>query len=103
MFILDILRHDAMENVPALVSMLNDDSGTTGWRDHWPRDFSNVDVANALIGLLHHGLVSVTEDTSTPGPTMDDAQGAASVDAIWFAITQKGRRTLRSWRPPMRL
>lgn len=67
MFVLDVLRHDEIENVPAIVRMLNDDGGI-GWRDQWDRDFTEADVRSVLVPLVRDGLLlALREKADTDG------------------------------------
>lgn len=67
MFVLDVLRHDVIENVPSIVEMLNND-GCVGWRDQWDRDFTGEDVRSVLGPLVREGLLlALREKADTDG------------------------------------
>jgi hypothetical protein len=102
MFVLDVLRHDAIEQVSSIVRLLNDTT-CIGWRQFWPHDFSVREVIPALLELEGGGFVRALreaeeEDQLVPLPcgTLD----ASQAEEVWFALTEKGRRLWEGWKPP---
>ncbi len=103
MFILDVLRHDVIEQVANIVKMLNDD-GCIGWRDCWPHDFSPEDVVPALRELVREGFIEpLREDESgnqvIPVPSAE-LNWERDHDVLWFSLTEKGRNRWSNWEPP---
>jgi hypothetical protein len=103
MFILDVLRHDQIEQVPSILNMLNND-GCIGWRDCWPHDFTAEEVIPALERLISEGSIeALREDKSgnevIPVP-VENPDVQQEVDTMWFALTPKGRARWNEWKPP---
>src|SRR5437016_3795489 len=95
MFVVDVLRHDVIEQIPSIVNMLNN-HGCIGWRDCWPRDFTAQDVIRALRHLADEGYVDVLRepdsgDTVEP-TTVKDLDIREERQKLWFALTEDGRR-----------
>ncbi len=105
MFILDVLRHDDIESIPSILSLLNDNSGTIGWRDHWPHDFLESEVTSKLIELLDGRFVKAARYDPNQQAAVECEYKLISGskinhDGIWFTLTPKGRLALESWKPP---
>lgn len=103
MFILDVLRHDVIEQVSSIVKMLNND-GCIGWRDCWPHDFTVSDVVPVLERLTHEGYIeALREDDSgnevVPVP-LDELDVERDKDVLWFSLTATGRKRWNEWNPP---
>ena len=99
LFILDVLRRD-LENVQSLLNMLNDDT-SIGWRDFWPRDFSEAEVVPALNDLARDGLIKQLVEQG--GELVEKQQSVVLVsgeEAVWFQITRRGLDVWNAWRPP---
>ncbi|MCS7272492.1 MAG: hypothetical protein NZ703_15520, partial [Gemmataceae bacterium] len=62
MFVLDVLRHDAIEQLSSIVKMLNN-VGCIGWRDCWPHDFTVEEIVPVLEQLVRDGLVDVLRES----------------------------------------
>lgn len=106
MFVLDVLQHD-IEQITSIVNLLNDDSGSIGWRDCWPRDFTKNDVISVIDELIQDGLVDVYDysdderclvPASPVGFIPSDFSG--NQERYWYLLTEKGRALLKIWSPP---
>lgn len=103
MFILDVLRHDAIEQLSSIVKMLNNDA-CIGWRDCWPRDFTAEEIVPVLEQLVKEGLVDVLREDESGNEVVPisietvDVQG--EMDVLWFAMTARGRERWSEWTPP---
>jgi len=105
MFVLDVLRHDAAEQIASIVRMLND-RGCIGWRDRWPHDFTEDEVRVALNELAEHGDVEVLNESAGGGLVaakprrIRRAKNDDSCAAAWYRLTPAGRATWDRWEPP---
>lgn len=103
MFVLDVLRHDAAEQVSSIVRLLNDTT-CIGWRQFWPHDFAGSEVVPALLDLERSGLVRALREGEEDGQLVPIASGQldpSEADEVWFALTDKGRRLWEQWEPPL--
>ena len=102
MFILDVLQHDVAERMDSILRLLNDDS-CIGWREFWPRDFSEQEVISALSELVQSGLVTVYRDDT------DDAVMVATnwrelpddPACYWYGRSAAGIEAWDAWEPPI--
>ena len=103
MFILDVLRHDVIEQVPSIIKMLNDDGGI-GWRDCWPHDFSEREVLPELELLVRSGHVQVLLEQESGNEVVPIPISEADVghnwSCLWFGLTPSGRDLWNNWVPP---
>ena len=103
MFILDVLRHDVIEQLPSIIRMLNDD-GCIGWRDCWPRDFTAKEVVPVLEQLVRGGAVDVLREDESGNDVVrvspETVDVEREVNVLWFALTPKGRERWSEWEPP---
>lgn len=104
MFVLDVLRHD-FEQVPSIVKMLNN-AGCIGWREFWPRDFTDSEVTDALIELTARNLVEVFQEGSgSEGPELVPVEAPAisanNIMRFWFHPSKRGQDLWSSWKPPV--
>lgn len=103
MFVLDVLRHDAVEQVSSILKLLND-PGPIGWRDFWPHDFSTQEVVPALQDLMRNGHVQAFREDGGAGElqplAVEQAEVATDYSALWFGLTEKGRELWNGWDPP---
>ena len=103
MFVLDVLRHDDVENLDSMLTMLND-SSCIGWREFWPRSFTQEDVIPCIIQHIEDGNID---------PCKEDPNGNAIVPAdmknlerrirhgvLWFHLTRRGQHCWEQWQPP---
>ncbi len=99
MFVLDVLRHGEFQ-LPTLLDVVNEKE-TIGWRALWPRDFNTSDLIPALEQLAGDGLVAVLDFDMRPVSSegIDVFRDQAS---LWFGLSEKGRRALHRWVPPVR-
>lgn len=102
MFILDVLRHDVVEQIPSILKLLNNRS-SLGWRGFWPHDFNADEVVPALKELIRDGAINAcAEDESGELQPLIPEQVEAEQDEgrLWFGITEKGRKLWNQWEPP---
>ncbi len=102
MFILDVLRHD-FEGVPQICVLLNSRSNI-GWREFWPRDFTEEEVVRTLAGLVQEGLVEVFEEAPDSGEldhVRDPATDMSSIKRYWYRPSPEGRSVWERWDPPV--
>lgn len=100
MFILDVLRHD-IECCASILNLLNDDSGTVGWREFWPRDFTLADIMPALESLIVKGwVIPYKFDPAQRELEEDPDEGRGfreRPDDYWFLLSEQGRRRWEQW------
>jgi hypothetical protein len=102
MFVLDVLRHDVVEQLSSVVRLLNDTT-CIGWRQFWPHDFSSSEVVPALLDLERSGLVRAlreTEGENQLAPIPSGQLDSSEAEEVWFGLTEKGRRLWEEWEPP---
>ena len=100
MFVVDVLQHD-IEPLTSIVKMLND-TGSVGWREFWPNDFTVSEVLPALKELIRRNWVEVLEYSPSRNqlvPTVVALEGDAS--QLWFRLTNEGREAWQTWEPPV--
>jgi len=105
MFVMDVLRHDVCENIPSIVKMLNDDSGSIGWKDLQPSGFTETEVRRALQYCISNKFVvrlqySSHRDKLVETSSNIDESELIDHDEVWFALTKKGKEKLQTWSPP---
>lgn len=103
MFILDVLRHDDVEQLSSILKLLNND-GCVGWRQFWPRDFTSEEVIPSLEGLVRSGYATVlrvgeSTDELIPVP-FEKLNVRSDQQSLWFALADEGRALWRQWEPP---
>ena len=101
MFILDVLRHDDIENCPSILRMLNN-RGCIGWREFWPSDFSDVEVLQELRHLAGEGHIQVLREIGQENQLEPIALDLITEidEHVWFALTDSGRDAWAQWDPP---
>lgn len=102
MFVIDVLRYD-IEAIPSIIKLLND--RTIGWRNFWPHDFTELEVVEALKGLLPKGLVKpLVYDKSTKELVDIEIENfrdiESSIGSFWFILTEKGWEVWNNWDDP---
>jgi hypothetical protein len=99
MFILDVLKYD-IEPLESILNLLNDRDGI-GWRNFWPRDFLSDEVLSALAELIKGGMVKVLRYDELETSLVDSVDYRANLfqhpEQFWFALTDKGTKTLENW------
>jgi hypothetical protein len=103
MFVLDVLRHDDMEQIDSILKLMNN-TGCIGWRFTRDSDFQVDEVAARLRVLLEGGYVASYKESTTK-PYKNVPVEASSIDwkmigRIWFSITPKGTDAWAAWSPP---
>jgi len=101
MFIADVLRYD-IEAVPSILRLLNN-RGAIGWREFWPRDFTEEDILPALEELVSQGLVQpleVDESTRELRRVERPVNVRAEASELWFLLTKRGWDAWDEWEPP---
>jgi hypothetical protein len=103
MFILDVLRHDVVEQVPSILNLLNNDGGV-GWRDCWPHDFTLDEIVPALEKLVQAGFVVALREQEAGSDlspvNVQELDISRDQEALWFGLTEEGRRVWDQWEPP---
>ncbi len=103
MFILDVLRHDVVEQIPSILNLLNDDGGV-GWRDCWPSDFVADEIVPALERLVREGLVRVLREQESGNDllpvNLQQLDVKRDQGSLWFELTDAGRKVWDQWIPP---
>ena len=103
MFILDVLRHDVVEQIPSILNLLNDDGGV-GWRDRWPQDFTADEIVPTLEKLVRAGLVGALREQQSGNDlspvNVQELDVGRDQDSLWFELTDEGRRVWDRWEPP---
>ena len=100
MFVLDVLRHDELEQPASLLKMLNDRS-CIGWRDHWPHDFTEHEVTAALNELIEQGKVeALIESAQGELATAPKVRLSIPGSTAWFRLTPAGLAAWDQWEPP---
>ena len=102
MFILDVMRHDDAENISSIVNMLNDDSGSIGWREFWLHDFTREEVLWAMNELIAQKFVQPLREGTARMERVDarTVNLQKKSDDLWFALTKAGRQAWQKWIPP---
>jgi hypothetical protein len=103
MFILDVLRHDVIEQVTSILKLLNSDGGI-GWRDLWPHDFTPSEVIPALVELVSAGYIRALREHETSDQLVEIRLSELDIsrdqDILWFGLTDEGYRAWDRWEPP---
>jgi hypothetical protein len=100
MFILDVLRHDDIENLSSVLELLNN-PGCIGWRVFWPDDFTANEVVPELRGLGSEGCVQAMQETGQGDELVPiPPEEITADDRIWFGLTDAGRKAWDAWIPP---
>jgi len=100
MFVLDALRHDAAEQLPSIIRLLNN-RGCIGWREFWAADFSEEEVMASLRKLTAIGMVEVlSEDDSATLRACEKPNWNVSQNSLWFGMSSSGRTAWEQWEPP---
>jgi hypothetical protein len=104
MFILDVMRHDDIEQLSSILRLMNNDA-CIGWREFWPHDFTPEEVIPALATLVQTGCVTAWREQE--GRDELSPVGANQLDVtrdqenLWFALTDKGRNHWNQWEAPI--
>ncbi len=99
MYVLDVLRHDEVEQLSSILNLLNDD-GCIGWRSEWGRWFTEGEVWESLRRLTRARCVFVAAEE--PGGLVRVEEGSAHFGLddqgeIWFGLTEVGVRIWDQW------
>jgi hypothetical protein len=96
MFVLDAMQDD-LEDVGSIMRYLVE------WRPHWPHDFTEDEVIQALRALIERELVDAYDEapgSSEVTPVNDPAMDSASLRRYWFMPTAQGREVWKKWDAP---
>jgi hypothetical protein len=102
MFIVDVMRHDEVENVDGILQLINN-STSIGWRAAWPHDFTEEEIIKGLRMLLEGKMVRplIYDEVSKQ---IVDWRGSSSPSLdlrnLWFRITELGWKKWQQWIPP---
>lgn len=102
MFIVDVMRHDEVENVDGILQLINN-STNIGWRRAWPHDFTEEEVVYGLRLLLERKLVRPLIYSEETNQIVDwRGRGLPTLDIknLWFRITELGWNAWERWQPP---
>lgn len=102
MFVLDVLRHD-FEGVSQISTLLNSRSAI-GWREFWPRDFSEEEIVGTLASLMQEDLVEVFEEAPESGElerVRYPGTDISSIKRYWYRPSTKGYALWERWDPPV--
>jgi hypothetical protein len=99
MFILDVMRHDAAENVESIIRMLNN-RGCIGWRDQWPSDFHRDEVDDTIAHLVKVGDVRVLVEDIERGVLVPALPSVTVGRDLWYSLTASGRLRWEQWTAP---
>jgi hypothetical protein len=103
MFVLDVLRHDDIEQLSSILKLMNND-GCIGWREFWPHDFAADEVIPVLEGHVRAGYVTAWREHDSTDEllpvTADKLDVRRDQEDLWFALTDKGRALWNQWDPP---
>ncbi len=102
MFILDVMRHDDAESILSIVNMLNDDSGSIGWREFWLHDFTREEVIWAMEELIAQKMIQPLREDAARFELVEtrSANFQKDSDDLWFALTKTGKQAWQKWTPP---
>ena len=103
MFVLDVLRHDDIEQLSSVVKMLNNRE-CIGWSDHWSNDFTEEEVIPILEALARTDCVRIYREHEAHDDLVRVDPSAADINEhredLWFSLTDKGRQQWDEWEPP---
>jgi hypothetical protein len=105
MCVLDVLRHDVIEDMHGILNLINND-GCIGWREFWPHDFTEAEVLEALRELDAEGFVQTLRESEKHGGgfvalARQSAELRDNAPGLWFHLTPAGRRRWETWNPPV--
>src|SRR5687768_9540058 len=93
MFILDVLRHDDIEKVSSILTLLND-WDCVGWRDHRAHDFNEKEIIPVLHALCCSKYVDIYREHESRDELVsvdpEEADLRRDHDLLWFRLTAKG-------------
>ncbi len=102
MCVLDCLQDDDIEDIAALLRMLNGADDERSWEAARGMPFREAEVRSALARLMEKGLVTPAAEQSPhfgearPIP-IESVGVAVPWEKVWFRLEPQGRETVRSW------
>lgn len=102
MCVLDCLQDDAIEDVAALLRVLNGIDDDRSWETARGKPFDESEVQAALIRLMEKGLVTAVAEQSpdfcAARPIPREALGTSVPwGELWFHLEPAGREAVQSW------
>jgi len=102
MCVLDCLQDDAIEDMAALLRMLNDKDDDSSWETARGMPFNDAEVRAALVRLMEKGLVTPAAERA---PHYGEARPipwrevGASIEwgEVWFHLEPQGREAVQTW------
>lgn len=109
MFIIGVLVD--VETVPLIVELLNDTSGTIGWRDRWPHPFTDDEVIAVIEHMLEDGILQSYDVQRVEGHRklipvasneIADIRSSSdlpwdTIGSLWFGRTERGLDAYKKW------
>ncbi len=100
MCVADAMQDDDIENVDAVLRMLNNASETS-WRAARGQYFTVEEVESAIRELLKAARITPCAETSQSGDCMPIAVERVDADfpieSLWFHVEQSGRDAVQEW------
>jgi hypothetical protein len=101
MCVLDCLQDDDIENVTALLTMLNRKNNDRSWETARGQPFDEGEVQLALVSLMENGLVTPAAELAPdygvrPIPRMAVGTSVPWPE-VWFHIEPAGRDEVQAW------
>jgi hypothetical protein len=102
MFVLDVLRHDEIEQLSSIVRLMNDRT-CVGWRDFWPHDFTTDEILATVKESVERGNIELLREgdagelAPVPSANIETIEGDST---LWFRLTPSGRSAWERWKPP---
>jgi hypothetical protein len=102
MCVLDCLQDDDVEDIAALLRMLNGEDDDRSWESARGLPFGEAEVQSALARLMESGLVTPAAEHAAHHDGVRriprEAVGASIPWAeVWFHIEPEGRKVVHSW------
>lgn len=102
MCVLDCLQDDVIEDVAALLRMLNGTDDDQSWETARGKPFDEAEVQAALSRLMEKGLVTAAAEQSpdfgAARPIPREAVGTSVPwGEVWFHLEPEGREAVQAW------
>jgi len=102
MCVLDCLQNDVIEDVAALLRMLNGNDGDQSWGTARGKPFGEAEVQAALTRLMEKRLVTAAAEQETEigaaRPIPREAVGTSIPwGGVWFHLEPEGREAVQAW------
>jgi len=102
MCVMDCLQDDVMENMAALLRVLNGADDRRSWESARGQSFSESEVQSALVRLMNNGFVIPLAEQASSNDKISPVQVSevgfgVTWSRAWFHLTQAGRTALQAW------